>query len=138
MKKFIQNRFVIAVCGFVLGVYSLLCVQRLLEKMHIQTRFTTTTQNGSSGQDEDASEDAMSDQDPFRQMQRMQMRMMNRMQRQQTMEESPFGGAAMGISSGLKTREDDKYVYYDIELKGMNPSKFDVKVENGQVNITGQ
>lgn len=38
----------------------------------------------------------------------------------------------------LQTREDDQFVYYEIPLDGAAMENFDVKVEHGQVMISGE
>lgn len=135
IKKFFLNRFIIALFSFFLGILAYWNTERLLSKLHIVTQFVTS-QNDSANNPEDLTDD----QDPFQQMRRMQLQMMNQM-RQQALGEPGFGvggGGPTQASSGFRTREDDQFVYYDIELKGLNPAKFDVKVENGQVNVSGQ
>lgn len=38
----------------------------------------------------------------------------------------------------IETREDDQYLYYEIDLKGKTPKEMRVSVENGQMTISGQ
>ena len=45
-----------------------------------------------------------------------------------------FGG---GDVSDFSQREDDKYVYYEIKIPGMDGNKTNIKIENGMVNISG-
>lgn len=44
----------------------------------------------------------------------------------------------MNAWSDFAQREDDKYVYYELDLKGQKPKKVEVEVKDGQVSITGQ
>lgn len=77
--------------------------------------------------------------DPFAEMKRMEKEMFDQ-----------FGSPSLGQNSfqnwyqrkfggdvaEMKQREDDQFVYYEVELKGQQPKKFDVKVKDGQVNIS--
>lgn len=141
MKKFFQSRWSAGLLGFFLGIFVLWSAQKVLSKIHFQAQFVTSNNESPRPMPEDAF--GNDDEDPFQQMRRMQAQIMNHMQHEAFDEGGgagafQFSSPDQEASSGFKTREDDHYVYYDIELKGMNPSKFDVKVENGQVNISGK
>ena len=79
--------------------------------------------------------------DPFQEMLKMRERMLK--QFGDSNEENGlfnswhkrrFGGDDAGA---VLKREDDKFVYYDISIKGLNQNKLNVKVENGQIDISG-
>ena len=79
--------------------------------------------------------------DPFKEMRNMRERMLK--QFGNSNEESglfdswykkKFGG---GNAGEVTKREDDKFVYYEISAKGINQDKLSVKVENGQIDISG-
>ena len=80
--------------------------------------------------------------DPFEEMRRMQDRMLKQFGGPSGMESSPFDSwyqRKFGGSAGeVQRREDDENVYYEIALKGLKKGKVDVKVENGQIAISGE
>ena len=43
-----------------------------------------------------------------------------------------FGGVGK-----ISQREDDRFIYLDIDLKGQKPKEFKVDVKNGQVTVSG-
>lgn len=45
-----------------------------------------------------------------------------------------FGGSL----GDIKSREDNNFVYYDIEVEGLDKNTVDIKVENGAVKISGK
>ncbi len=54
-------------------------------------------------------------------------------------EDKPFGNNAFSLSLGdMHTREDDNFIYFDIKLNGLEPSKLEVRVEGNQVIIDGE
>jgi HSP20 family molecular chaperone IbpA len=65
--------------------------------------------------------------DPLAEMRQLQERMLRN-----------FGGFDGMDSGDLKEREDDKFVYFDIEFNGQTPENLQVKVEDGQVAILGK
>lgn len=78
---------------------------------------------------------------PFAEMQRIQKQMLREFNRPDTFQSSfdnwyknKFGG---GNVYELTQREDDKFIYYEIELEGLHPQKVDVDVKEGQVFISG-
>lgn len=46
-----------------------------------------------------------------------------------------FGG---GDAGEVKKREDKNFIYYDIAIKDLDKEKLKVKVEDGQISISGQ
>ena len=48
-------------------------------------------------------------------------------------------GKQFGGSVGeIKKREDDKFVYYEVEIEGMDENAVNIKVEEGRIDITGK
>ena len=45
-----------------------------------------------------------------------------------------FGGSV----GEIKKREDDKFVYYEVEIEGMDENAVNIKVEEGRIYITGK
>jgi HSP20 family molecular chaperone IbpA len=80
--------------------------------------------------------------DPFAQMRKMRERMLKSFNEPGPRGLFGFqsGDKSMVIHSGdeITTREDDKYVYYDIAADGLKPEKLRVKVEDRQVSISGE
>jgi HSP20 family molecular chaperone IbpA len=79
--------------------------------------------------------------DPFKEMQRMREGMLKQFNQEEggglfdSWYQKKFGG---GKAADISQREDDKYLYYDISVEGLKPEKVKVKVENGQLSISGQ
>jgi HSP20 family molecular chaperone IbpA len=80
--------------------------------------------------------------DPFDQMRKMREQMMKQFDPPQkgsgpfdSWYHKKFGG---GDVAEIMQREDDKFVYYDISVKGLNKEDLKVKVANGQINISGK
>jgi HSP20 family molecular chaperone IbpA len=81
-------------------------------------------------------------QDPFDQMRKMREKMMKQFNPPEvgsgpfdSWYQKKFGG---GDVAEISQREDDKFVYYDISVKGLNKEDLKVKVANGQINISGK
>jgi HSP20 family molecular chaperone IbpA len=50
-------------------------------------------------------------------------------------------GAQFHFDSGtpeINQREDDHYVYYDVSLQGVDPKDVNLKIENGEVSLSGK
>lgn len=119
MKKFISNRIVLAVFFFVIGGLSVWGGSRYLvqRKAHPLADPSVVFQHEPDrffedffNNDKDFAEGTMN---PFLEM----------------------GGKALG---DIKQREDQHFVYYDIDLKGQNPNQLKVEVKDGEVTISGQ
>jgi HSP20 family molecular chaperone IbpA len=65
--------------------------------------------------------------DPFRQMREIRKRFMKEA------EQRP--GRNVGE---IKKREDKNYVYYDVAVKGLDKPNFNLKIEDGQISISGR
>lgn len=79
--------------------------------------------------------------DPFEDMRRMREKMMRQFEPKEgsglfdSWFQKKFGG---GDAGNIKQREDDHFVYYDISIEGLKHEEVNVKVENGQLSISGQ
>lgn len=47
-----------------------------------------------------------------------------------------FGLSGSGIN--IKSREDEKYVYFDMDIKDLVPESFKVQVQDGMISVSGQ
>jgi len=79
--------------------------------------------------------------DPFEEMRKMRERMMKDFEDPQeglgffdSWYQGKFGGGSAGE---VKKREDEKSVYFDVTIKDVDPKKINIKVENGQIQISG-
>ena len=45
-----------------------------------------------------------------------------------------FGG---GDPGDIQVREDEDFVYYDVVIKNLSDQKLEIRVEGGQINISG-
>jgi HSP20 family molecular chaperone IbpA len=66
--------------------------------------------------------------DPLKQMRRMREGMLRQFQQE----------AGVEKVADIRQREDNNYLYYDIAVEGLKPEKVKVKVQNGQLSISGQ
>lgn len=142
MKYFIKSKPVIAVFFFIIGVAVTIAYLK-------QKPFKSTHTEAQIGPSFDSSFfDGLFNDDffgksknPFAEMQRMQKQMLKEFNRPDIFQNSfdnwyknKFGG---GSIYELKQREDDKFIYYEIELEGLMPQKVDVDIKDGQVFISG-
>ena len=70
------------------------------------------------------------DNDPFKAMAKMEEEMLSQLQ------DDRSGGFAFSQDTDIQQREDNKFVYYTIQLKDINRESLKVNIENGQVNLT--
>jgi len=144
LKTFFRKPVVFGFICFALGAYSYWAVERLLSRFQFSARYTVSRNSGMPPLDDD---DVFGQgRDPFQEMERLQRQMMKNFARVPTDgdENNGFhlyfqnGGAGAAVSSGeMKMREDEKYVYYDIDMGGATPTNFNVKVEDSFVTVTG-
>lgn len=81
--------------------------------------------------------------DPFAQMKKMREQMLKHFEQGESdgsnffdrWYQKKFGG---GTINELSQREDNKFVYIDIATQGLDQDKLDIKIEKGQVNISGR
>jgi HSP20 family molecular chaperone IbpA len=79
---------------------------------------------------------------PFEEMRKMQERMMKQFGTSEDLKggifdswfKKKFGG---GDPGDIHMREDDDYVYYDVAVKNLVNSKLDIRVQDGQITISG-
>ncbi|MCR4312874.1 MAG: Hsp20 family protein, partial [Candidatus Roizmanbacteria bacterium] len=79
---------------------------------------------------------------PFEEMRRMQESMMRQFGQLDddsgeifdSWFKNRFGGGEPG---DIQTREDEDFVYYDVVIKDLSNKKLDIKVEDGQIKISG-
>lgn len=80
---------------------------------------------------------------PFEEMRKMQERMMKQFESSSSESregifdswfKKKFGGGEPG---DIRMREDDDFVYYDVTIKNLVNSKLDIRVQNGQITISG-
>lgn len=134
MKKLSENKGLFAAVFFVLGFFSFWGGQSLWN--HFQAakpKPHTLSQQfpgfpGSIFRDDEEEEFA---QDPFEHMRRLQQQMLQGMQQ-------PGSGFEDGSAGEITTREDDKNIYYDISIEGVDMSKLKVDIKNGMISISGE
>lgn len=130
LKAFFRKPVVFGAICFALGAYSYWSVERLLSNIHFNAHYSVTRNSGTPPFADNGETFDDQGRDPFQEMEQMQRQMMKNFARIPT-----AGGAA---SSGeMNVREDEKYVYYDIDTGSATPTNFNVKVENGQVTVSG-
>ena len=80
---------------------------------------------------------------PFEEMRKMQERMMKQFE---STDDDPGGGVfnswfkkkfGGGEPGDIQRREDDDFVYYDVAIKNLVNSKLDIRVQDGQITISG-
>jgi len=144
----LRYQITIGVLCFALGAAVSLVIQNY-RKSGVNGKDTTgTVFNQEGGIDE--SLDSFFDDDffrsnksPFDEMEKMRERMMNQFgsSRDDLMGglfdswfKKKFGG---GDPGDIQTREDVNFVYYDVIIKDLSNQKLDIRVEEGQIKISG-
>jgi len=80
--------------------------------------------------------------DPFEEMRKMRQQMMKQFEDDE-LQDGPFdswfkkrfGGGNVG---DIKKHEDEKFIYYDIAMAGVNKENLKIKVGDGQITISGR
>lgn len=144
--KILQSKLFIGSLSFLLGVSAILIGQRIFEKpkqsLDVIPKLHSTYKMDSL-LDQFYNDDFFGNaHDPFEQMRKMRKRMMKDFDAVEngggifdSWYRKRFGG---GHAGEVTQREDKDYVYYDIAIKDLNKEKLNVKVENGQISISGQ
>lgn len=142
MKYFIKSKPVIAIFFFIIGVAitSAYWKQKPFRNMHTEAQFGPSF--NSSFFDGLFNDDFFGkSKNPFAEMQRMQRQMLKEFNEPDVFQNSfnnwyknKFGG---GNIYELTQREDENFIYYEIQLEGLHPQKVDVDVKDGQVFISG-
>jgi hypothetical protein len=133
--SFLKSKVFIGTICFIAGALSMFEAQKFL----IEPRWVQHHQHGlfpgnSLNAMSPFSDDGFFDHsgDPFADMEKMQERMMKQFQDRENSSHSLFGfghGQDGAVEAGeIKKREDDKFVYYDISIKGLNRQKLKVNV----------
>ncbi len=126
MKNIFDSKVLIAGLFFLLGFFSFWGGQTLLNHFQNKPRSAANHVPG-FGPNEPAFPFGEEENDPFDEMRRLQKQMMQGMV-------NPGGSGAGDVES----REDDKFVYYDISIPGVDPKNLQVTIENGQLSISGK
>lgn len=147
MQRFFSRTVVIAVLAFILGGLSVWGGNKLWDHYHPDSALPPSFALN-EGQDLPNFDDFFNrdffrqSRDPFKEMERMQREMMRNFGNLESDSDhfgswfqKNFGG---GSPSEFNTREDGDFVYYEIESSEGLPKKVDVKVEEGQVTISGE
>ncbi|MDR4503930.1 MAG: Hsp20/alpha crystallin family protein [Candidatus Scalindua sp.] len=144
----LKYQIIIGVLCFALGAAVLLAVQNFRndEKHDIHTDDKLFDHKGNVDKTLDSffNDDFLrSSKSPFEEMRRMQESMMSQFGK---LDDDPgdgmfgswfkkrFGGGKPG---DIQTREDEDFVYYDVVIKDLSNKKIDIKVEDGQIRISG-
>lgn len=146
--RFLQSRVLIGLICFVFGLAAMFATQKVTDKRTAQLQSPPSLKADNSSGMEQLLDNFYDDRffdhsnDPFDQMRKMREKMMKQFEQPQiggdvfdSWYQKKFGGGNVGE---VKRREDDKFVYYEISVKGLNKEKLNVKVSNGQINISGQ
>lgn len=136
-----------ALC-FALGVAALLAFQNYGDSKNRDT--DSTGRLFSQERSMDTTLDSFFDDDffkssksPFDEMRRMQKSMMKQFGYHNDDSDSgifdswfkkKFGG---GDPGDIQVREDEDFVYYDVVIKNLSDQKLEIRVEGGQINISG-
>ncbi|KHE94107.1 MAG: Hsp20 family protein [Candidatus Scalindua rubra] len=144
----LKYQITIGVLCFALGAAVIFAVQnyRTNGKHDINTKNKLSNHEGSMDKTFDSFFDDdffMSSKSPFEEMRRMQESMMRQFNQYDDDSGSGifgswfkkrFGGGEPG---DIQTREDEDFVYYDVVIKDLSNKKLDIKVEDGQIKISG-
>lgn len=145
--RFIKTKLFIGLACFVLGIGVVLLAQKYLLKSKDDLISGSPSlhamQSMNSLFDQFYNDDFFSSsRDPFDQMRKMRERMMKEFEEPEkgrglfdSWYKDRFGG---GDAGEIKKREDKDFIYYDIAIQGLDKEKLNVKVADGQINITGQ
>lgn len=144
--KIIHSKLFIGSLSFALGACAILLGQTLFQKpkQNLDTPSKLHSANRmNSLLDQFYGDDFFGNtHDPFERMRKMRNHMMKDFDALEdggglfdSWYRKRFGG---GNAGEITQREDKDYVYYDIAIKDLNKEKLNVKVENGQISISGQ
>jgi HSP20 family molecular chaperone IbpA len=141
MKRLFENRIFLGAICFILGGGVMFAAQTAWKRPeHSQMRLA---RNMNSFLDDSFNDDFFGrSHDPFEQMRKMRQRMLKQFDEPEegggifdNWFQKKFGGGSVG---DISRRDDDKYVYYDIAVRGLKQEKVNVRVEDGQITISGQ
>jgi HSP20 family molecular chaperone IbpA len=147
MKNILSNRAVIFVLSFIFGGLFFLGINHFYKQKVSSQRMSLPFAINQGKSDDFFNKFFNNDffdrsRDPFEEMRRMQKQMLQGLNSPDELQggfdswfQNRFGG---GNVNEIKQREDDKYVYYDIDLNNQSPKELQVEVKDGQVNISGK
>ncbi|GIL17746.1 MAG: hypothetical protein BroJett040_14970 [Oligoflexia bacterium] len=128
MKKFFSNRIVISAISFLVGGFFVCSYQQYQSRNilhHKEFRFSGTKTELKDLFDNEFNNDFFGrSNSPFEEMNRLQQEMRENFQ--------------SSSSNEMYQREDDNYVYYELDLKNQTPKDFNVEVRDGQITISGR
>lgn len=145
MKSFFSNRIFLSAIFFIIGGICTLGVTRYFDHRNLKAMPEQTL----AQKDPDRFFNNMFNDDffgtsrnPFKEMQRMQEQMLKQFGEHDGFQDSfdnwyqnKFGG---GSVTELNEKEDNDFVYYEINTEGQTPKELKVDVKNGQVNISAE
>src|SRR4051812_42116828 len=128
MRRFLDNKFVFGAACFVLGAAATYFLQPrgLPTPDPLLSKSTQLLSKALNSGPAPVGEES----DPFATMQRIRDQMMSQLDSNLIDDESE--------GAEIKQREDEKFVYFDIAVDGLDKDKLSIKVENRQINISGQ
>lgn len=143
--KFLQSKYSIGLIGFALGGAAMFVTQKMMNPKQYRPGLSLTRN--------DFGEDRLLDtffnddffdrsHDPFEEMRKMRKQMSKQFGEEtgggglfDSWYKRKFGG---GNAGEIQKREDDKFVYYDVAIDGLDKNKLNVKVVDGQITISGR
>jgi HSP20 family molecular chaperone IbpA len=143
--KLFSNRIFIFIFAFIFGISAALGVSQLIQGKNEKAKSPSFSMNSDPSEffDDFFNEDFFGrSRDPFEEMRRMQKQLLNQFdqpdQFQGSFDEWYKGRFGGGDFAEIKQREDDQFVYYDIDLNGKTPKELKVDVKDGQISINGK
>lgn len=141
--KIFQNRFLVGFFFFALGAASMSAAQYYIQNKGGSARASVASANTMNPLfDRFFDEDFFGrSNDPFDDMRRMRESMLKQFNHEEggglfdTWYKKRFGGGSAG---DVARREDANFIYYDISVQGLKNDKVNIKVENGNIFISGQ
>ncbi len=140
--KLLQSKIVFGMGGLILGAALMFGAQLLVKERYVLRSPIASAKQMEPLFDQFFNDDFFGrSRDPFEEMRRMRAGMLKQFDSNEgggifdSWFRKKFGG---GNAADIKQREDAHFVYYDISVEGLKPEKVTVKVENGQVAISGQ
>lgn len=116
MKKILSNRGFLSIIFFILGGSTVWAINHFALKLAptktLKNQVTTEVH------------------DPFDDIKQMKTQMFNQFNRLDNFQDD--------IAGAMKEREDDKYIYYEIDTENQTPKELKVNVQGGQLSITGK
>jgi HSP20 family molecular chaperone IbpA len=142
-----KSKAIVGILCFILGVVTVL----LAQTRFTHPRITLIASNPASPMkmnmdsifDQFYNDDFFSQaNDPFEDMRKMRNQMLLQFDQPKqggdlfdSWYQKKFGG---GNAGEIKKREDDQFIYYEVTIRDVEKEKLKVKVENGQISISGQ